>query len=62
MSPYRKLDDAFPTVVRYAGVLLTFILVAASILGHGLELAAGYVAAAGMVLYKTVRGAAENGR
>jgi hypothetical protein len=56
-----KLDDLFPTVVRYCGVLLAIALVAASILGHGLELAAGYVLAAGMIAYKTVRGAAENG-
>jgi hypothetical protein len=53
-----QLDDLFPTVVRYCGVLLTIVLVAASIAGHGVELAAGYVAAAGMVLYKTVREAA----
>jgi hypothetical protein len=62
MSRRRQLDDAYPTVVRYCGVLLTFVLVVASILGHGLELAAGYVAAGGMILYKTVKSAAaENG-
>ncbi len=58
----KQLDDAFPTVVRYGGFLLTFVLVAASIAGHGLELAAGYVAAAGMILYKTVREAANGGK
>jgi hypothetical protein len=57
----KQLDDAFPTIVRYCGVLLTFVLVVASILGQGLELAAGYVAAAGMILYKSVREAAKNG-
>lgn len=57
----RQLDDAFPTVVRYCGVVLTIILVGATILGNGLELAAGYVAAAGMILYKTVRDASRNG-
>lgn len=57
----KQLDDAFPTVVRYCGVVLTIALVCASILGHGVELAAGYVAAAGMILYKTVKGAASNG-
>jgi hypothetical protein len=55
----RGLDDLFPTFVRYCGVLLTIALVIASIAGHGVELAAGYVAAAGMVLYKTVREAAQ---
>lgn len=57
----RKADEWFPIVVRYVGVALTIILVVASILGHGVELAAGYVAAAGMILYKTVREAARNG-
>ncbi len=57
----KQLDDAFPTIVRYGGFVLTFVLVFASIFGHGLELAAGYVAAAGMILYKTVREAANNG-
>ncbi len=57
----KQLDDAFPTIVRYSGVLLTVVLVFASIFGHGIELAAGYVAAAGMILYKTVREAASNG-
>jgi hypothetical protein len=62
MSRRHQFDDAFPTVVRYCGVALTVVLVFASILGHGLELAAGYVAAGGMILYKTVKGAAaENG-
>lgn len=54
----KQLDEAFPTFVRYCGVALTVALVVASILGHGIELAAGYVAAAGMILYKAVRGAA----
>lgn len=44
--------------MRYCGVLLTIVLVIASILGHGYELAAGYVAAAGMILYKSVHDAA----
>ena len=57
----RKADEWFPIVVRYVGVMLTIFLVIASILGHGVELAAGYVAAAGMILYKTVREAARNG-
>ena len=52
------LDAIFPTLVRYCGVVLAVVLVAASILGHGLELAAGYVLAAGMIAYKTVREAA----
>lgn len=58
----RQLDDWLPTVVRYTGVALTVVLVVATILGHGLDLAAGYVAAGGMILYKTVKGAATNGQ
>lgn len=57
----KQLDESFPTIVRYTGLLLTLVLVAGTFLGYGTELAAGYVAAAGMVLYKTVKGAAENG-
>lgn len=53
-----KLDESFPIIVRYCGVVLTVVLVIASVLGHGVELAAGYVAAAGMILYKSVKGAA----
>jgi hypothetical protein len=52
-----KLDVWFPTIVRYLGVLLTLILVTASILGRN-DYPAAYVAAAGMILYKTVREAA----
>ena len=58
---YKNLDAAFPTIVRYVGLVLMVVLVIASILGYGLELAAGYVAASGMILYKTVKQAAENG-
>jgi hypothetical protein len=57
----KQLDEAFPTLVRYVGLGLTVVLIAATLLGHGQDLAAGYVAAAGMILYKTVKGAAENG-
>ena len=53
-----ELDTAFPTIVRYCGLLLVFLLLFASIIGYGLEVAAGWPAAAGMMLYKTVRNAA----
>lgn len=56
-SKREQLDDYFPTIVRYTGVVLTVVLVIATIRGHGVDLAAGYVAAAGMILYKTVRDA-----
>ena len=65
--PYRKYDDAFPTIIRYCGLavalLVTFILITGALLGKGAEfvtvLAPCYVAATGMIGYKTVRKAAE---
>lgn len=57
----KELDDAFPTIVRYTGLVLTVVLVIGTFLGYGTQLAAGYVAAGGMILYKTVRNAAQNG-
>jgi hypothetical protein len=60
--PRQQTFDAwFPTIVRYAGLILTVVLVVFTIRGHGVDLAAGYVAAAGMILYKTVHDAA-NGK
>lgn len=57
----RQLDDAFPTVVRYAGVVLAFVLVAAGIAGQGgSTIASGGVLALGMILYKSVKGAAND--
>lgn len=54
----KELDDAFPTVVRYVGVVLAIILVVAAAFGRGdATLASGGVLALGMILYKTVRGA-----
>jgi hypothetical protein len=50
------MDEWFPTVVRYLGLLLTGVLVVANILGHT-DYPAAYVAAAGLILYKTVRSA-----
>ncbi len=55
------LDEAFPTVIRYTGLVLTVVLVVFTIRGRGVDLAAGYVAAAGMILYKTVHNGAKEG-
>ena len=60
-SKRQVLDVWFPTVVRYCGILLATVLVGASILGHGSDLAAGYLLAAGMIAYKTVHDAARSG-
>lgn len=51
-------DDIFPTLVRYSGLLLTFILVGFCLAGRYVEAAPGFVAAAGMLLYKSVHDAA----
>lgn len=57
MPPSQKeLDDWFPTLVRYAGFVILVVLVVASILGNN-DYPSGYVAATGMILYKTVAGA-----
>jgi uncharacterized protein involved in exopolysaccharide biosynthesis len=54
------LDAAFPTLVRYTGLFLTVVLVGFSLAGYYVQAAPGFVAAAGMVLYKTVRDAAKD--
>lgn len=55
----KKLDEIFPTVVRYLGCVLTIVLIVASLFGNN-NYAAGFVAAAGMILYKTVAQAARD--
>lgn len=57
-----KLDYAFPTLVRYVGLLTTLVLIGFSLAGFALEAAPGFVAAAGMLLYKTVHDAADDGK
>lgn len=59
-SRREQLDEAHPTIVRYTGLVLTVVLVIFTIRGHGVDLAAGYVAAGGMLLYKTVRDGARD--
>jgi hypothetical protein len=41
--------------------VLTVVLVVFTIRGRGVDLAAGYVAAAGMILYKTIHDNAKEG-
>lgn len=53
-----KLDAWLPTLARYAGLVLTVALTVAIVLGHT-EVAPGFVPAAGLLLYKTVKAAAE---
>lgn len=56
---HAQWDNAFPTIVRYCGLILTIVLVGFSLAGFYVQAAPGFVAAAGMVLYKTVREAAK---
>lgn len=57
---HEQLDDVFPTLVRYTGLVLTVALVGAGIAGYGLSvIAPGFVAATGMILFKTVKEAAK---
>lgn len=59
-SRRKKADDLFPTVVRYAGVVIILVLAINAIFtNNGVEYPGLIVAASGMILYKTVRG--ENG-
>lgn len=53
----RILDEWFPTIVRYCGVVLTVALTVEAIFFH-LEYPSAFIAAAGMILYKTVKKAA----
>lgn len=52
----KQFDDAFPTIVRYAGVVLMAVLVGSAAFGH-IDYPAGFVAALGMILYKNVHNA-----
>lgn len=53
------LDLAFPTLVRYVGLITTLILIGFSLAGYVAETAPGFVAAAGMILYKSVYNASK---
>ena len=60
--PTRKeMDDWFPTVVHWSGWLVTLVLIGFCLAGFYVEAAPGFVAATGMILYRSVRDAARNG-
>lgn len=54
-----KMDDALPTLVRYTGLVLTVILIGFSLAGYYVQAAPGFLAAAGMLVYKTMKNAAK---
>lgn len=58
-SRRQATDEWFPVVVRYTGLLVTLVLIGFSLAGYAVQAAPGFVAATGMLLYKTVRDAAK---
>lgn len=54
----QSLDNWLPTLARYLGLLLTLVLSVWVALGH-LEALPGFVPAAGLLAYKSVKGAAK---
>ena len=67
-SRVQRFEDAFPTVIRYVGLGMTVVLITATIIisvtsgiAAAAALAPGYVAAAGMILYKSVHDGARGG-
>ena len=57
-SKVDEFDEVFPTLVRYVGLLCTVVLIGFCLAGHTDRASPGFVPAAGMILYKTVRKAA----
>lgn len=55
-----KFDYAFPTLVRYSGYVVTLVLIGFCVAGYAVQAAPGFVAAGGMLFYKTVHDAAES--
>lgn len=53
-----KLDYAYPTLVRYAGLISTLVLIGFCLAGFTVEAAPGFAASGAMILYKTFRDAA----
>ncbi len=53
-----EMDEWLPTLVRYAGFAFTLVLTAFVALGH-FEALPGFVPAAGMLAYKSVKDAAK---
>lgn len=55
-----QLDEALPTIARYTGLVLTVLLTFALVFGVDYaQVAPGFVPAAGLLLYKTVKTASK---
>ncbi len=55
-----EIDQAFPIIVRYVGLMTTLILIGFCLDGFYLQAAPGFVAASGMILYKNIHDAARD--
>ena len=55
----KDLDDALPTLVRYLGLAGTLALLVAGLFIGYVEVGPGFVPTTGMMLYKSVRIAAQ---
>lgn len=56
-SKVDEFDYAFPTVIRYVGLVTTLVLIGFSLAGYAVQAGPGFIAASGMILYKTVHDA-----
>ena len=59
-SDLETWDAAFPVIIRYTGLVTTLVLIGFSVAGYYVQTAPGFVAAGGMILYKTVNDAAQS--
>lgn len=59
-SNVKSLEDAFPTIVHYTGLVLSVVLVIACLLGYYVQAAPGFAVAGGMLLYRSVHNAAQS--
>lgn len=53
-----SMDYAFPTFVRYAGLITTLVLIGFCLAGYAIQAAPGFVPAGLMIAYKTIHDAA----
>lgn len=58
-SKVDKFEYAYPTIVRYAGLITTLVLIGFCLAGFALQAAPGFVPAGAMILYKTIHDAAK---
>lgn len=55
-----KMNLAFPIIIRYTGLVTTLVLIGFCLAGYTIQAAPGFVAASGMILYKSVYDSAQS--